>query len=78
MIRTMGDWLIILKCVPEPGIPDTAKRSRCEVGVALYLTWKGHNHSLTYTKVQTWVHAHSRFAEPAYSLALPCCQKRAL
>ena len=38
MIRTKGHWLIVLKCVPEPGIPDTATRSRCEVGVALYLT----------------------------------------
>ena len=27
-----------VKHVPEPGIPDTAKRSRCEVGVAVYLT----------------------------------------
>ena len=34
---TKRSQLIILKCVPEPGIPDTAMRSLCEVGVALYL-----------------------------------------
>ena len=29
---------MIVDCVPEPGIPDTAMRSRFERGVALYFT----------------------------------------
>ncbi len=64
--------MTVLNCVPEPGIPDTAMRSRFELGIALYLTSEGHNHGFMTRAALTWVVAHSKFSEPAYAPAPPC------